>query len=54
MKQPYRITIEQYDQKVSIEKDHSDIDLEEFGEMLYNISIAAGWSEENLKEMFIS
>lgn len=30
MKQPYRITIEQYDQKISIEKDRSDIDLEEF------------------------
>ena len=54
MKQPYRITIEQYDQKVSIEKDHSDITLDEFAEMLYNISMAAGWSEENLKEIFIS
>ena len=54
MKQPYRITIEQYDQKVSIEKDRSDIDLEEFLEMLYSISKAAGWSEESLKEIFIS
>ena len=50
-KKPYKIIIEQYYQKVSIEKDHSDITLEEFGEMIYNISMAAGWSEENLKEI---
>lgn len=53
-KKPYKITIEQYDQKVSIEKDHSDITSEEFADMLYNISMAAGWGEKNLKEIFIS
>ena len=54
MKQPYRITIEQYDQKVSIEKDRSDITLDDFADMIYSISIAAGWSEDQLKEIFIS
>jgi|TARA_R110000822_G_scaffold69985_6_gene169575 hypothetical protein len=53
MSEPYKITIQQYDTKVSIEKDHSDISLEDFAEMLYNISKAAGWSEEQLKDIFI-
>ena len=53
MSKPYKITIQQYDTKVSIEKDHSDISLEDFAEMLYHISKAVGWSEEQLKDIFI-
>lgn len=53
MKQPFRITIEHYDMKVSIEKDHSDIDAEELADMLYNVSLAAGWLPEILDEIFI-
>ena len=49
---PFRITIEHWDEKVTIEKSHSDIDVEEFGKMLYQVSAAAGWSKELLDEIF--
>ena len=33
MKQPYKITIEQYEYKYSVEVDHSDIDFTEYIEV---------------------
>ena len=53
MTQPFRITIEHYDMKVSIEKDHSDIDAEELADMLYGVCAAAGWLPDTLDEIFI-
>ncbi len=52
MKQPYRITIEQYEYKYSVEVDHSDIDFTEYVELLRSLSLAAGWSIEDVKEVF--
>ena len=51
-KQPYRITIEQYEYKYSVEVDHSDIDFTEYVELLRRISLAAGWSTETVDEYF--
>jgi len=53
-KKPFKITIEHYDEVVSVQKNRSDISLEEFGEMLYHISIASGWNKKQLEEIFIS
>jgi hypothetical protein len=50
-KQPYRITIEHYDTKVSVEIDHSDIDLDELGTLLKSVLLAAGWSEALIDEL---
>ena len=50
-KQPYRITIEHYDTKVSIEIDHSDIDIDELATLLKSVLLAAGWSEALIDEL---
>ena len=52
MKQPYRITIEQYDYKYSVEVDHSDIDFTEYIELLRSLTLAAGWSIDHVKDFF--
>ena len=50
-KQPYRITIDHYDTKVSIEIDRSDITLDELATLLKSVLLAAGWSEVLIDEL---
>jgi len=52
MKQPYKITIEQYEYKCSVEVGHSDIEFTEYLELLRSLSLAAGWSVNSVKEFF--
>jgi hypothetical protein len=52
MKQPYRITIEQYEYKYTVEVDHSDIDFTEYIDLLKQISLSAGWGNEALIDHF--
>lgn len=53
MKQePFRITLEHYDVKVTIEKPYSDIDSDQLHEMLRSLCLAAGWAENTVKEIF--
>ena len=53
MKQePFRITLEHYDIKVTIEKPYSDIDSDQLHEMLRSLCLAAGWAENTVKEIF--
>ena len=52
MKQPYKITIEQYEYKYTIEVDHSDISFTEYIDLLRQISLAAGWGNESVDEVF--
>ena len=51
-KQPFRITIEQYNQKVSVEVDHSDVNIEQVVDLLEQALMGAGWSESSVKEIF--
>jgi hypothetical protein len=51
-KQPYRITIEQYEYKYSVEVDHSDIDFTEYVDILRQISLASGWSINMVEDFF--
>jgi hypothetical protein len=51
-KQPYRITIEQYEYKYSVEVDHSDISFTEYIELLRKITLAASWGTEEVNEFF--
>lgn len=50
-KQPFRITIKQYNQKVSVEVDHSNVTLAEVAELLEQALMGAGFLEEQVKEM---
>ena len=51
-KQPYRITIEQYEYKYSVEVDHSDISFTEYVELLRQLTLAAGWGTDAVEEFF--
>ena len=51
-KQPYRITIERYEYKCSVEVDHSDISFTEYVDLLRQISLAAGWGTDAVEEFF--
>lgn len=49
---PFRLTLEQYDIKITVEKSHSDIDAEQLKELLRSLCLAAGFSEQTINEMF--
>lgn len=50
---PFRITIEHWDEKVSVEVDHSDLDLDQVAELLQRALIATGFDPESVKELFV-
>ena len=52
MNKPFIITIEQYDTKVSVQKNHSDVNINELTEMLMTICIAAGYDQNQVNEIF--
>ena len=49
---PFRITIEHWDEKISVEIDHSDLDLDQVAELLQRALIATGFNSESVKELF--
>ena len=51
IKQPFRITIEHYNQKVSVEVDHSDVGLGEVSELLEQALKGAGFTEDDVMKM---
>jgi len=48
MNQPFRITIEHYDQRVCVEVDHSDVSADEAVEMFQRAMRAAGYDHVNV------
>ena len=52
MKPPFIITIEHYDTKVSVQKNHSDVNISELAEMLITICIAAGYDQDQVNKIF--
>jgi len=52
MNEPFIITIEHYDTKVSVQKNHSDVNIGELTEMLITICIAAGYDQDSVNEIF--
>ena len=50
--QPYKITIETYKYKYSVEVDHSDITFTEYVDLLRQITLAAGWGTDAVEEFF--
>ena len=51
MNKPFIITIELYDTKVSVQKNHSDVDINELAEMLMTICVAAGYDQESVNKI---
>tara|TARA_Y100000385_G_scaffold252181_1_gene275465 strand:- start:224 stop:403 length:180 start_codon:yes stop_codon:yes gene_type:complete len=51
IEKPFRVTIEHYNQKVSVEIDHSDVSLSEVAELLEQALKGAGFLESQVQEM---
>ena len=51
MKQPFRVTIEHYDTKVTIERDHSDLDIHEAAALVASALTAIGYSEKLVEQV---
>ena len=49
---PFKVTVEHWDQKISVELNRSDITFDEYIDLLRTVSKAVGWGEDNIKEYF--
>ena len=49
---PFKITIKHWDEKISVEKDHSDITFDEYIEMLRTITRGVGFTQGQIDEIF--
>jgi hypothetical protein len=49
---PFKISVEHWDEKITIEKDHSDITFEEYVEMLRTLSRGVGWGRDDINDLF--
>ena len=47
-----KITVEHYDEKVSIETENDDITFDEFIELIRKISYGVGYNEKTIEEWF--
>ena len=50
IKKPFRITLEHYDERIVIEKNHSDVELHEALDMCRSLLIASGFHPNNIDE----
>ena len=49
---PFKISVEHWDTKLTVEKDHSDITFEEYVELLRDLSRAVGWGIDDINDLF--
>jgi len=49
---PFKITVEHWDRKLTVEKDHSDITFDEYVDLLKDLSRAVGWGGDDINELF--
>ena len=47
-----KITVEHYDEKVSIEREDDDIDFSEFMQLIIRVAHAVGYSNETIDKYF--
>ena len=47
-----KITVEHYDEKVSIETEHDDVSFQDFMDLIQRISYGVGYHEETINEWF--
>ena len=51
-KVPSKISFQHWDEKVTIQKGNSDLDMNEFHQMCRTLALAVGYSEDNVNEYF--
>ena len=49
---PFKLTVKHWNTKISIEKDYSDVDMEELHEMWISMVKAIGFSTNTIKEFY--
>jgi len=49
---PFRITVEHWGEKITVEKDHSDVTFDEYIEMLRALSRGVGYGQDSIDEVF--
>ena len=49
---PFKISVEHWDEKITVEKDHSDITFEEYIEMLRTLSRSIGFGQDDINGIF--
>ena len=49
---PFKISVEHWGEKITVEKDHSDITFDEFVDMLRTLSRGVGYDEKSINEIF--
>ena len=49
---PFKISVEHWDEKITIEKDYSDVTFDEYIEMLRTLSRGIGFGEKSINEIF--
>jgi len=49
---PFKISVEHWGEKITVEKDHSDVTFDEYIEMLRTLSRGVGFGQESINEIF--
>ena len=47
-----KITVEQYDRKISVETNHDDVTYSDFMDLIESLSYSLGYSVDTIKEWF--
>ena len=49
---PFKISVEHWDKKVTVEVDHSDITWDDYVDLLKEVTKAVGWADDSISELF--
>ena len=49
---PFKISVEHWADKITVEQDHSDITFKEYVEMLRTLSRAVGFGQDDIDDIF--
>jgi len=49
---PFKISVEHWGEKITVEKDYSDVTFDEYIEMLRTLSRGVGFGQESINEIF--
>lgn len=49
--EPFRLTLEHFDTKITIERPYSEINIHELKEMMRSLALAAGFHEDSVDKM---
>lgn len=49
---PFKISVQHWDEKITVERDYSDITFEEYIEMLRTLSLGLGFGQDDINDIF--